>query len=274
MSLALTIESRHTMIKTILITGSSSGIGRQVAIKAAQQGHQLILVARRLEKLTELAEYLFDEYHTASLVVKCDLTDHEQIERMVTKAIQRFKRIDVLINCAGFGSFKGYKKYSYEEYQQMFETNTLATMYVSQLIANHMEKMKNGHIIIVASVAGKIATSSSTLYSATKFALIGFANALRLELSKSNVAVTTINFGPVKTEFFEHDSDSKKYYNKIKWIALDVEDAARTIVNQFDDKHRIQREINLPSYFGYLSNLYQLFPKIGDFLASHLANFK
>ncbi|UUX34606.1 SDR family NAD(P)-dependent oxidoreductase [Fundicoccus culcitae] len=262
------------MTKIVLITGASSGIGRQVAIKAAEQGFSLILVARRMDRLTELANQLFKMYQTNVLVIKCDLTDSAQIERMVAKSIERFQRIDVLINCAGYGSFKSYDQFSYADYELMFKTNTLSMMYLSQLVAKQMELQKAGHIIIIASVAGKIATKSSTAYSATKFAMIGFANALRLELASKNIHVTTVNFGPVATEFFEHDSDSKSYYNKVKLMALDVDKAAQIISDQIDGKHLIQREINSPAYFGILSNLYQLFPRIGDSITRHLVNLK
>ncbi|MBR7926844.1 SDR family oxidoreductase [Aerococcaceae bacterium zg-ZUI334] len=255
----------------ILITGASSGIGEAVARKAAAQGAALTLVARNTKKLAQLAKELAAQYDTSTLVVKCDMSEPKQIERLVKKSMQRFKKIDVLLNCAGYGTFKDAVEFSYDEIVEMFKVNTFGMMYLSQLSVPHMSK--GSRIFFVSSIAGKIATPASSVYSASKSAILSYANALRLELKAKGIMVTSINPGPVRTEFFSHDERSQQYYERVKDMSLSVDTVAEQIIRVAMTQSS-RREINLPLSMSLAANLYNLFPKIGDFLALTAFNLK
>src|SRR5699024_2141084 len=125
----------------------------------------------------------------------------------------------------------------------------------------------------ISSIAGKIATPSSSVYSASKFAVIGYANSLRLELKRIGIDVTTINPGPVKTDFFNHDSNSKEYYDRIKAFALDEELLARDVTKHLKPTRR-KSELIRRRYYHIIDILYKVFPNIRDKLAREILNFK
>ena len=162
-------------MRTILITGASGGLAQEM-VKLLPQD-QLILLGRNKEKLAQL----YGNRPQAELI-EIDITDAQALEELVTELYQRYGKIDVLINNAGYGIFEDFDKISNQDIHQMFEVNTFALMNLSRLFASRMKEIRKGHIINIVSMAGLIATARSSLYSATKFAAIGFSNALRLEL--------------------------------------------------------------------------------------------
>lgn len=259
--------------KVFVITGASSGIGKAVAKKAAEQGAFLVLMARNVIALESLANELYQSFHTDSLVVKCDVSDKNQLENAYNKIKDKYQRVDYLINCAGYGTFKLAKDFSYEEVQEMFKVNTFGMMYLTTLISELMLQQQSGHIFFISSIAGKIATPNSSVYSSTKFAAIGYANALRLELKKANIYVTTVNPGPVSTAFFSYDQNLRDYYQNVKQFTITPELVADKIIRAATKKPNT-REINLPLLMSLAANLYQLFPYIGDYLALNVFNLK
>lgn len=259
--------------KVYLITGASSGIGREVARRVAGPETVLVLAARSSDKLTALANELFIQYHAECLVLPTDMTKAQDIEKLVEVTVQKYGRIDYLLSGAGKGDFKLAVDHTYDDYMDYFKVNTLGMMYLSNLAAQIMVEQGSGHISFIASVAGLIATPTSSVYSATKFAIIGYANALRLELYSTGISVTTVNPGPVKTAFFAQSQANLEYYEQIKWIALDAEAVADAIVKNMHRAHP-KRELVLPYYFKLLANFYTLFPNVGDTLTRKLLNFK
>ena len=130
---------------------------------------QLILLGRNKEKLAQLYGN-----HSHTELVEIDITDASALETLVADVYLRYGKIDVLINNAGYGIFEEFDKISDKDIHQIFEVNTFALMNLSRLIARHMKKSRKGHIINIVSMAGLMATGKSSLYSATKFAAIGF----------------------------------------------------------------------------------------------------
>lgn len=136
--------------------------------------------------------------------------------------------IDVLINNAGYGAFKGFEEFSAQEIADMFQVNTLASIHFACLIGQKMAEQGQGHLINIVSMAGLIASAKSSIYSATKFALIGFSNALRLELADKGVYVTTVNPGPIATKFLTKLTRLDIIWkalvnllsNQIKWLSV------------------------------------------------------
>lgn len=259
--------------KIMLITGASSGIGKEIAIKAAQKGAKLILVARSTDKLKSLAFSLHKAFKTESLIVTCDMSQSRQIDRLVKKVDAKFGRVDYLVNCAGYGKFKEASEFTYDEMMAMFKVNTFGMMYLSKLISVKMKELKRGHIFFVSSMAGKISTPSSSVYAASKAAIISYADALRLELKKDRIKVTTVNPGPVATNFFSYDDNLKEYYHRVKQFTIKPKKVADEIIKACESDAN-QREINLPFTMAISSKLYRLFPNLADNLVLNLFNFK
>lgn len=257
--------------KVILITGASSGLGRETARQAAQEGAKLVLVARRKDQLKELANEIQREFNVELLIVSADLSQATQIERVVVKSKEYFGRIDYLVNSAGFGEFKPALDFTYDEIEAMFKVNTFAMMYLSQLVAEVMLEQGRGHIIFISSISGKLSTPSSSVYSATKSAIIGYADSLRLEVRKMGIDVTTINPGPVKTPFFSRTEELGSYYKRIERFALETDYVASKIIHAMLHK---KREINLPFSLKTAAIVSPLVPRISDFLKEYLFNFK
>ena len=190
---------------------------------------------------------------------------------MVDYLYQCFGRIDVFINNAGFGEFKSYDNYTSQEVRDMFDINTLATMTFSRLIAEKMVEQGYGHIINIASMAGKIATANSSVYAATKFAVIGFSDALRIELADKGVYVTTVNPGPIETSFFDQADPSGAYLESVKKFVLSPKYVAKKIIRILGKN---KREVNLPRLLAVAYKGYTLFPTIADYLARTSFNYK
>lgn len=259
--------------QTVIVTGASSGIGKDVAINAAKCGANLILVARNEAKLLQVknecirvgAESARHEY----LIV--DMSDPDQIVEGVKKAHEINDDIDVLVNAAGFGDFSNYLEADFDKIEKMFRVNVLGLMLMTRLVAEKMIDNGRGHIFNVGSMAGKITTPKSAAYAATKAAVIAFSDGLRLELKPFGVYVTTINPGPVKTNFFDVADHSGNYLDSVKNMALDPDKLAWEIVNTFGKN---KREINRPRYMELAAVLYKLAPTLGDYFAATLGNRK
>lgn len=259
--------------KVVLVTGASSGIGKAVAIRAAKEGAHLVLVSRNAEALQKLAVELNSQYQTDCLVVKCDVSVKEQLDLLVKKVMDKYQRIDYLINSAGYGTFKEATEFTYEEIVAMYQVNTFAMIYLSNLVAELMKNQSSGHIFLISSIAGKMSTPASSIYSSTKAAVISYANALRLELKKDMIKVTTVNPGPVSTAFFTYDDTLKSYYQRVKKFTIKPEDVANKIVDTALNNSNC-REINMPAIMSVAATFYQNFPKLGDFFALNIFNLK
>ncbi|WP_124059599.1 SDR family NAD(P)-dependent oxidoreductase [Vaginisenegalia massiliensis] len=257
-----------------LITGASSGIGLTLATELAKKHTNLVLVARSETVLEKLANDLRKTYGVQVHVIAGDLSHEDFIDQVVNQTYECFGQVDFLINSAGFGYFKPATAFSYAEIEQMFKVNTFAMMVLAQKVAERMKERQTGHIIFLGSMAGKMATVASSVYSASKFAIIGYANALRLELKADHIRVTTVNPGPVLTNFFNHDSNSQAYLQQVKGFALNPNHVAQQIIKSMAGSRRLGREINLPRTLTMGNFFYQCFPKVGDYLALNLFNLK
>ncbi|WEV60267.1 SDR family oxidoreductase [Streptococcaceae bacterium ESL0729] len=251
-------------VATVVITGASGGLASALVdqIKASN----IILLSRNIKPLLESYQGRSDIH-----LYECDITDDKEVSLVSSQISRDFGPVDLLINNAGYGDFKDFMSYSPAEIRAMFEVNVLALMNVTSKFLPGMKQQKSGQIINIASMAGKMATANSTIYSATKFAVIGFSNALRLELKDSNIIVTTVNPGPINTKFFERANEGGDYLKKVGFIVLDPNKVAQKIVKNIGKN---KREINLPKIMALGAYAYNLFPRFGDFLAGGLFNLK
>lgn len=251
-------------MRTILITGASGGLAQSMV--ALLPHDQLILLGRSKDKLAQLYAQ-----HPQADLREVDITDVQALEDLVEELYQQYGNIDILVNNAGYGIFEEFDKITDADIHAMFEVNTFALMNLSRLLASRMKQAGRGHILNIVSMAGLIASGKSSLYSATKFAAIGFSNALRLELMPFGVHVTTVNPGPIKTAFFDQADPDGSYVQAVERYILQPDYVARKIVQAFG---KPKREINLPRLLNLAHKLYTLFPKLADKLASQMFNYK
>lgn len=243
--------------KKIIITGASGGLGERFAWHAASQGAIPIMVARSYDKLAACRDRIFQAFQIRAYVYQADLSDERQLEQVFTAILEDHGQIECLINNAGFGLFEPVGLMEWPRTAEMFELNVFAAMRAVQMLLPHFTNQKQGHIVNVASQAGKIATPKSAAYSATKHALLGFTNVLRQEAKDAGIYVTAVNLGPVKTNFFDLADPEGGYVKNVERYMLDPDEVARKVIRSLFTK---KREINMPWWMEAGSKMYQLFP--------------
>lgn len=249
--------------KTILITGASSGIGEYIAYEAASQGANLILCARRLNRLNEV-RLQCEKLGSGQIIAQSlDISDPDSIDQTIEKLQSENIQVDVLINNAGFGHSEPFVNVDFQTVLDLFRVNVLGLMYMTQKLGIMMLDQGKGQIINVASLAGKVSTPNYATYGATKGAVISFSNALRMELKPHNIQVTTVNFGPVDTPFFDNIERSRREASANSPFTLTVRKAAQTVINAVGTS---KREINRPLLLAAGAKLYDLFPSVGDYI--------
>ncbi|HEM6288539.1 TPA: SDR family NAD(P)-dependent oxidoreductase, partial [Streptococcus suis] len=183
----------------------------------------------------------------------------------------QFGQIDILVNNAGYAIYDDFENFSSQQVQAMFDINTFALMTMCRLVGKRMKARRSGQIINIISMSGLIASSKSSVYSATKFAAMGFSNTIRLELAQYGVTVTTVNPGPIATSFFDQADPDGSYQESVKAFLLQPDYVAKKIVAAMGTR---KRDINLPWSLVAAHKLYTLFPRIADYLASTVFNLK
>ncbi len=178
--------------KTALITGASRGIGRAIALELAHsQMACLILVARNAAKLASVAAEV-EALGTPAVIVPLDLTQPVEVNVAVAHAWRNYGPIDLLVNCAGVSHQAPFLRSRLPHVQSEIATNLIGLYTITRLLARRMVAYRRGHIVNVSSLMGKVAAPTMATYSATKFAILGFSQALRGELAPYNVQVTTL----------------------------------------------------------------------------------
>ncbi|WP_255437662.1 SDR family oxidoreductase [Thalassobacillus sp. CUG 92003] len=245
--------------KKILITGASGGIGMYLAIHIAHQGGVPILAARSEDRLKVISEHITRRYDVPCPWYKADLTDMEAWRNTIAHILEDVGLIDAVINNAGTGLFQHFSDMSQADIDRMLATNLASLMHTTHQLLPQFLARRRGHIINIASQAGKMATPKAAVYSATKHGVLGFTNALRLEAEPHGVFVTAVNLGPVKTRFFKTADPAGHYESTVASMMLEPNHVAQKIVQHLFTK---QREINLPRWMNAGSTLYQLVPGV------------
>lgn len=178
--------------KVALITGASRGIGRAIALELAQQGiKRLILVARDRQKLVEVANEI-EAMGTETAIVALDLTQTIEVNIAVAQLWRNFGQIHLLVNCAGVAYQTSFLQSKMPQVQEELSVNLLGMYNLTSLIARRMASQRQGTIVNVSSLMGKVAAPTMATYSATKFAILGFTQALRQELAEHNIRVIAL----------------------------------------------------------------------------------
>jgi short-subunit dehydrogenase len=183
----------------VVITGASSGIGWHTAETLAREGATLVLAARRKEKLEELAAHLRDEHRVDVVTVPTDVRRMEDVRHMIKETIDRFGRIDVLVNNAGILQMAPFDRMTVETMRDVFETNFWSLVHAIRAVVPQMEKQGKGHIINVGSGVSRRGLPFMGAYTASKFALAGLTESIRVELHAKGIRFTSVYPGGVDT---------------------------------------------------------------------------
>lgn len=222
-------------LKTILITGASSGFGEATARLLAQDGYKLVLIARRKERLEQLKTELKTEVHIQAV----DVSNKKQVENLFKTLPENFKEIDILINNAGLAAGLDLAQDAdIEDWEKMIDTNNKGLVYCTNFTLKNMKQRNSGLIINIGSVAGSAPYPKGNVYGATKAFVRQFSRNLRADLAGTDIKVSNIEPGAAETEFsivrFKGNVElAKKVYEKTR--ALHAEDIANTvqwIINQ------------------------------------------
>lgn len=190
---------------TALVTGASSGIGRLLALRFAREGARVALVARREDQLRELARQISAAGGEA-LVLPCDVAEKAQVFAAARQALDHFGAIDVLVSNAGYGYHRRFLDWDIEDMERMMQVNYLGSLYWTKALLPQMVQRHRGWVVFMASVGGKIGVPEESAYAASKFAVVGLAEALSLEVEDAGVHILTVCSGTFRTDFFDDEA--------------------------------------------------------------------
>lgn len=186
--------------KTVLVTGGSRGIGKEVALKFAEEGYQVIINYVSDKTDVEELQKEFEEKGVSSLIVKADVTREEEVKTLIEQAIEKFGAIDVLVNNAGITKDNLLMRMTEEEFDKVIEVNLKGTFIVTKAVTKYMMKKRQGSIINLSSVVGVAGNAGQCNYSASKAGIIGFTKSLARELSSRNIRVNAVAPGFIETD--------------------------------------------------------------------------
>jgi dehydrogenase/reductase SDR family protein 7B len=218
----------------IWITGASSGIGEALSLELAKYSSvKLILSSRKKEELERVAQQTHINKENI-LILPLDLADYSKADEWITEVLKKFGRIDILINNGGISQRSWAKETPIEIDKQLFEINYFGTIALTKAVLKQMIIQQNGHIITISSIAGKFGFYLRTAYSASKHALHGFFDSLRLEVEKENIKVTLICPGKIKTNISKNalkaDGSKHEKMDAATDLGLSAEKCASRII--------------------------------------------
>ncbi len=220
------------MNKIALITGATSGIGKAVALKLAENGFDVIITGRRVKRLNELEKKIISKYNVKALSLNFDVRKKEEVFNAIDNLPKKWTDIDILVNNAGLALGMGtFDKGNIDDWEQMIDTNIKGLLYISRKISPGMIEKGRGHIINIGSIAGKEVYPSGNVYCSTKHAVDAITKAMRLDFVEYGIKVTQIAPGMVNTEFSQvrYNGDKEKadkvYEGLTPLYAEDIADA-------------------------------------------------
>lgn len=212
----------------VLVTGGSSGIGKETARQLVEAGATVVIAARKKDKLESAAEEI------GAIPIQCDVGDEQQVKALIEKTNQKLDHYNVLINNAGYGFGNKLVDVSTEEMKKQLQTNTIGAMMVARESARVFIENDYGNIINVSSSSGKRGYAGGTTYVASKFALSGMTECWRAELRPHNIRVMQINPSEVQTPFFSDGHEVESDINPTKLLAEDIAQAMLDMLRMHD----------------------------------------
>jgi NADP-dependent 3-hydroxy acid dehydrogenase YdfG len=193
--------------KVVVITGASSGMGEVAAKHLSALGATVVLGARRADRIEKLSKEIHDN-GGKSLAIAMDVTQRDQVKKLVDSAVEQFGRVDVILNNAGVMPLSPMDRLNVDEWDTMIDVNIKGVLNGIAAVLPYMKEQKSGQIINTSSVAGHKVFSGSAVYSATKFAVRALTEGLRMEVKPYNIRTTIVCPGAVKTELLEHITEA------------------------------------------------------------------
>lgn len=215
-----------SLISVSVITGASRGIGKAIALSLAGENHKVVIFGRDRDALDQ-TENEIRSIGSEVISYSGDVRDVDFVDNSIYDVLNRFGKIDNLINNAGFGNFKNFIDSSLQEFRDQIDVNLFGVYNFTKAVVPSMIKAKRGNIINISSLAGKNSFVGGTMYSSSKFALMGFSRSLMLELREHFIRVVLICPGSVDTEFFMESGHSAPAKGKV----LLAEDIAHTVLS-------------------------------------------
>ena len=203
--------------RVVVVSGASSGLGAQMAKGFAKQGADLVITARRIDRLEALAEEI-RSMGVRCLPIKCDVTNVKDVNNAAMKAEEEFGKVDVLVNCAGSAKNNGVLNMTDEEWQFTIDTDLTSVFYVTRAFANIMKKNNYGRIINIASMYGLVGNTAmdTVAYHSSKGGVVNFTRAVAAELAKYNITCNAICPGYFATELTQETLDTEEFTNYMK----------------------------------------------------------
>ena len=212
------------MSKVWLVTGSASGLGREITIKALEAGHRVVATARNVDQLDDLVT----SYGSRVRPVRLDVTNEREGIAAVGVAISAFGRLDVLVNNAGFGETRPFEEVSSDDFHRVVDTNFFGVVNLTRAALPGMRQQKSGHIIQISSVGGRSALAGNAAYVASKWAVGGFTETVALEVAPFGVKVTAIEPGGMRTNW------GKRAFGKVPSMLPDYDSSIGETVRQLE----------------------------------------
>ena len=223
--------------KTAVVTGASSGIGEATARLLAREGCNVVLAARREDRLNAFAADLGE----GALAAPTDVTDPAACAALVARTVERFGSLEILVNNAGLGLSGSVAEGDPEDWRKMFDVNVLGVLYVTRAAVRQMLRQGAGDVVFVSSLAGRrVPRADGTVYAATKHAVNAVAEGLRMDVHEKGIRVINVEPGLVRTEFPESSYPSAdEYYAEKEYSPLEAEDVAAAVVYALDQPPRV-----------------------------------
>jgi NADP-dependent 3-hydroxy acid dehydrogenase YdfG len=223
--------------KTAVVTGASSGIGEATVRLLAGEGCNVVLAARREDRLRALAAELGE----GALAAPADVRDPDACAALVARTLERFGSLEILVNNAGLGLYGSIADGDPEDWRKMFEVNVLGVLYVTRAAVRQMLRQGAGDVAFVSSLAGRrVPRADGTVYAATKHALGAIAEGLRMDVHDKGIRVINVEPGLVRTEFPESSYPSaEEYYAEKEYAPLEAEDVAAAVVYALGQPPRV-----------------------------------
>lgn len=234
--------------KTVLVTGATSGVGYATAMRLLSNTDRYMVYAtgRAPDKLWELQ-------NEGAVAIPADITNKDETENL----LEQTGSLDIVIFSAGVGYFEAAHLLSENAIRSMMDTNFIAPVELTKHVLPQMMEQRKGHLIYIGSQAGKVATPKASVYAASKHALIGYTNALRMEVAPFGIHVSIVHPGPIDTPFIDGADRTGNYRSSLGKHLLQVGTVADAIVQTIE---KPVREINLPGIMGLTSKLYGIAP--------------
>ncbi|WKZ37800.1 MAG: SDR family NAD(P)-dependent oxidoreductase [Anaerolineales bacterium] len=259
--------------RVVIITGASSGFGEDAALLFAKEGCKVVLAARRIDRLQYLAAKIQDAGGEA-IAIPVDIVNPADVDIMLKSALDLYGQIDILFNNAGIGRVAWFEEHSAErDIEMLIRVNLISLMQVTRSVLPHMLKRRGGHIINMISVAGLISPPLIASYSASKYGVRAFTDALRREVAPFGIKVSGMYPGPASTEFGWHIGKNKAYgsFRKKINIRMTSEYVARRVV---DVAKRPRRSLVIPWWFRIITTFDMLFPVAVDWISYIFSRIK